>query len=382
MFDVKAGDIMDIKNFIEQEFYALHREPELSFEEFKTTARIRRALEGAKIRVLDLPLETGLVAEVGSGEPVVALRCDIDALPIKEATDLPYKSEVPGKMHACGHDFHTAAVLGAALLLKEREDSLCGTIRLLFQPAEEAPGGARVILDTGVMEGVQAIFGLHTLPVLEVGELAIKEGAVTGSVDRFNITFRGRGTHAAHPQRGIDPIPLMAAFVQSAQTIVARNIYPFDAGLVSITHVEAGNTWNITPETALVEGTTRSLTAENRALIKRRIYELAEGLAAAYGATVDIDWYAGPPATNNTPEFCELARAVAVDSFVLKPPADSLAGEDFAYYQESIPGCFVLVGTGVGPSNHNPGFHVDVRALYPTADYLARLGEAALEHLK
>ena len=371
-----------IKNLIEKEFYDFHRQPELSFEEFLTTARLKKLLTAADIEILDLPLKTGLVAKIGSGEPVIALRADIDALPIEEMTDLPYKSTVKGKMHACGHDFHLTAVLGAALMLKEQEDKLNGTVKIIFQPAEEAPGGAKVIIDTGVMSDVKAVFGLHTLPVLEVGTLAIKEGAVTGSVDRFNIIFKGKGTHAAHPQRGIDPIPLMAAFIEGAQTIVSRNIYPFDAALVSITHVEAGSTWNIIPETALVEGTTRSLTADNRQLIKKRIYELAQNLAVAYGATADIDWYAGPPATNNDSKWCEIAKKAAVDSgFTLKPPANSLAGEDFAYYQENIPGCFVLVGTGISASNHNPKFKVDVKALYPTAKYLANLASAALNNV-
>lgn len=371
-----------IKNLIEKEFYNFHRQPELSFEEFLTTARLKKLLIGADIEILDLPLKTGLVAKIGSGEPVIALRADIDALPIEEMTDLPYKSTVKGKMHACGHDFHMTAVLGAALMLKEQEDKLKGTIKIIFQPAEEAPGGAKVIIDTGVMKDIKAVFGLHTLPVLEVGTLAIKEGAVTGSVDRFNITFTGKGTHAAHPQRGIDPIPLMAAFIEGAQTIVARNIYPFDAALVSITHVEAGSTWNIIPETALVEGTTRNLTADNRKLIKKRIYELAQNLASAYGGTAAIDWYAGPPATNNDSKWCKVARKVALENgFTLEPPANSLAGEDFAYYQENIPGCFVLVGTGLSASNHNPKFKVDVKALYPTAKYLANLASAALNSL-
>lgn len=361
-------------------FHWLHRHPELSYEEVATTRYLRKALEDANIRILDLPLKTGLVAEIGQGTPVIALRADIDALPIEEQTDLPYKSENPGCMHACGHDFHAAAVLGAALLLKEQEPTLSGTIRIIFQPAEEAPGGARVIMDTGVLDDVSSIFGIHTSPVLPVGTLGINEGAVTASVDRFQITFCGKGTHAAHPQRGIDPIPLAASFIEAAQTIISRNLYPFDAGLVSITHVEAGNTWNIIPETAFIEGTTRSLTAENRARIKSRLYELANNLAAAYGAQADIAWYAGPPATNNDAALVRLARsAAAEESLQAAEASGSLAGEDFAYFQEKIPGAFLLVGTGLFPSNHNPKFQVDPAALYPTARYLAHLMQCACQ---
>lgn len=361
-------------------FQWLHRHPELSYEEIETTRHLRNALEEAEIRILDLPLKTGLVAEIGQGKPIIALRADIDALPIEEQTDLPYKSEIPGHMHACGHDFHATAVLGAALLLKEKEPALPGTVRIIFQPAEEAPGGARVIMDTGVLDDVSSIFGIHASPLLPVGTLGISEGAVTASVDRFQITFRGRGTHAAHPQRGIDPIPLAASFIQAAQTIVSRNLYPFDAGLVSITHVEAGNTWNIIPETAFVEGTTRSLTAENRSLIKNRLYELADSLAAAYGAQAEIGWYAGPPATSNTAAFTALARRVAAEeSLQAAEAAGSLAGEDFAFFQEKIPGAFLLVGTGLSASNHNPKFQADPAALYPTARYLAHLMQSALQ---
>lgn len=379
----EVNNASEIKAKIEAEFYYLHRHPELSYEEVETTRRLKILLTAAKIRVLDLPLKTGLVAEIGQGEPVAALRADIDALPIQEETDLAYQSEIPGKMHACGHDFHTAAVLGAALILKQQEAKLKGTVKIIFQPAEEAPGGARLVLATGTLKNVKAIFGLHVLPTLDAGVLGINEGAVTASVDRFVIKFVGHGTHAAHPDRGIDPIPLLAAFVQSAQTIVSRNLEPFAAGLVSITHVEAGNTWNIIPESATVEGTTRSMTASDRQLIKRRLCEMAESMAKAYGADAEIDWYAGPPATDNCPELVNLARKVAnLQGFEAVEAAGSLAGEDFAFYQEEIPGVFVLVGSGKSYANHNAKFQIQPQAIYPTAVYLAELVEKFLQNEK
>ena len=373
----------DIFQKITDEFYWFHRHPELSYEEVETTKRLREDLAAAGIEVLDLPLKTGLVAQVGTGEaPFIALRCDIDGLPIQEESGLAYASEHAGRMHACGHDFHISAVLGSAYLLKAKERELCGTVYLIFQPAEEAPGGARKVMETGVLKDVQAIFGLHTSPLYDVGTLGIRSGAVTASVDKFTVTFHGKGTHAAHPERGIDPIVMAASFVTAAQSIVSRNIDPAHPGLVSITHIESGNTWNVIPESSWLEGTVRCLTAEDRKLIKKRIYELAEGQAASFGGHAELTWYAGPPATDNTPDWTDFAIEVAKEAELDVVPAPvNLAGEDFAYYQEEIPGVFVLVGTGKSPANHNPKFHVDPAALGPAARYMARLAVEAFARL-
>lgn len=373
----------DIFQKITDEFYWFHRHPELSYEEVETTKRLREDLAAAGIEVLDLPLKTGLVAKVGTGEaPFIALRCDIDGLPIQEESGLNYASEHAGRMHACGHDFHISTVLGSAYLLKAQEKDLHGTVYLIFQPAEEAPGGARKVMETGVLKDVQAIFGLHTSPLYDVGTLGIRSGAVTASVDKFTVTFHGKGTHAAHPERGIDPIVMAASFVTAAQSIVSRNIDPAHPGLVSITHIESGNTWNVIPESSWLEGTVRCLTAEDRKLIKKRIYELAEGQAASFGGHAELTWYAGPPATDNTPDWTDFAIEVAKEAELDVVPAPvNLAGEDFAYYQEEIPGVFVLVGTGKSPANHNPKFHVDPAALGPAARYMARLAVEAFARL-
>lgn len=373
----------DIFQKITDEFYWFHRHPELSYEEVETTKRLREDLAAVGIEVLDLPLKTGLVAKVGTGEaPFIALRCDIDGLPIQEESGLAYASEHAGRMHACGHDFHISAVLGSAYLLKAKERELRGTVYLIFQPAEEAPGGARKVMETGVLKDVQAILGLHTSPLYDVGMLGIRSGAVTASVDKFTVTFHGKGTHAAHPERGIDPIVMAASFVTAAQSIVSRNIDPAHPGLVSITHIESGNTWNVIPESSWLEGTVRCLTAEDRKLIKKRIYELAEGQAASFGGHAELTWYAGPPATDNTPDWTDFAIEVAKEAELDVVPAPvNLAGEDFAYYQEEIPGVFVLVGTGKSPANHNPKFHVDPAALGPAARYMARLAVEAFARL-
>lgn len=373
----------EILQKITDEFYWFHRHPELSYEEVETTKRLRDDLAAADIEVLDLPLRTGLVAKVGTGEaPFIALRCDIDGLPIQEESGLNYASEHAGRMHACGHDFHISTVLGSAYLLKAQEKDLHGTVYLIFQPAEEAPGGARKVMETGVLKDVQAIFGLHTSPIYDVGTLGIRAGAVTASVDKFTVTFCGKGTHAAHPERGTDPIVMAASFVTAAQSIVSRNIDPAHPGLVSITHIESGNTWNVIPESSWLEGTVRCLTAEDRKLIKKRIYELAEGQAASFGGHAELTWYAGPPATDNTPDWTDFAIEVAKEAELDVVPAPvNLAGEDFAYYQEEIPGVFVLVGTGKSPANHNPKFHVDPAALGPAARYMARLAVEAFARL-
>lgn len=373
----------EILQKITDEFYWFHRHPELSYEEVETTKRLRDDLAAADIEVLDLPLRTGLVAKVGTGEaPFIALRCDIDGLPIQEESGLNYASEHAGRMHACGHDFHISTVLGSAYLLKAQEKDLHGTVYLIFQPAEEAPGGARKVMETGVLKDVQAIFGLHTSPIYDVGTLGIRAGAVTASVDKFTVTFHGKGTHAAHPERGIDPIVMAASFVTAAQSIVSRNIDPAHPSLVSITHIESGNTWNVIPESAWLEGTVRCLTAEDRKRIKKRIYELAEGQAASFGGHAELTWYAGPPATDNTPNWTDFAIEVAKEAELDVVPAPvNLAGEDFAYYQEEIPGVFVLVGTGKSPANHNPKFHVDPAALGPAAKYMARLAVEAFARL-
>lgn len=373
---------MKLESYLQEEYEWFHANPELSYEEEATTAHIRAALKRAGVKLAEYPLKTGLVVEIGRGEPLVALRTDVDALPVQENTGLSYASKNTGKMHACGHDFHMAAVLGATLLLKVREAKLKGTVRIIFQPAEEAPGGARVVMDAGALAGVQAIFGIHVVPFVEKGTLGIKEGAVTASVDRFVIRFHGRGTHAAAPDAGLDPIPVASEFVLAAQTIVSRRISPFSPAVVSVTHMEAGNTWNVIPETALVEGTTRTMGAKNRALVRETLCNQAESLAKAHGMTAEIEWHEGPPATNNEAGCIAIARRVAEKRGIpaVTPPG-WMAGEDFAYYQEAYKGAFILVSTGDTVANHNPKFHADEEAILPTAEYLADLMEEALRAL-
>jgi amidohydrolase len=362
-------------------FEELHMHPELSYEEYETTERIKRELAAAGIEILQIPLKTGVTAIVRGAKPgkTYGLRCDIDALPIEEETDLPYKSKTPGKMHACGHDFHTAAVFGAALLLQERKEELQGTVKILFQPAEESSHGAETVLETGVLSDVTAIFGLHTAAYLPVGTLGIRAGSVMAAVDRFELNITGTGCHGGHPDEGVDTILVAASVIQAFQSIVGRNLNPFHTGVVSVTRINGGNTWNVIPDKVELEGTVRSMEKDDRIFIEKRMREIAEHTAAAYGANAELLWYPGPPATVNEKAWSAFAQKVAEESgFEVVPQRNSTGGEDFAFYLEKIPGCFINVGTGVGYPNHHPKFYADEAALTPAAEYLEKLLVEAL----
>lgn len=362
-------------------FEELHMHPELSYEEYETTERIKRELAAAGIEILQIPLKTGVTAIVRGAKPgkTYGLRCDIDALPIAEETDLPYKSKTPGKMHACGHDFHTAAVFGAASLLQERKEELQGTVKILFQPAEESSHGAETVLETGVFSDVTAIFGLHTAAYLPVGTLGIRAGSVMAAVDRFELNITGTGCHGGHPDEGVDTILVAASVIQAFQSIVGRNLNPFHTGVVSVTRINGGNTWNVIPDKVELEGTVRSMEKDDRIFIEKRMREIAEHTAAAYGANAELLWYPGPPATVNEKAWSAFAQKVAEESgFEVVPQRNSTGGEDFAFYLEKIPGCFINVGTGVGYPNHHPKFYADEAALTPAAEYLEKLLVEAL----
>ena len=367
---------------LREDFEWLHRNPELAFAEYHTTEYIRAALQQAGVRILPYALETGVVAEIGTKGPAAALRADIDALPVREETDLPYASQTEGRMHACGHDFHTAVLLEAARRLQAEADALPGRVRLLFQPGEESSAGALKILEAGALEGVGAIFALHTSPLFAAGTVAVRPGAASAAVDRFEIRVHGRGTHAAAPELGIDPIVAGAAVVSAVQTIVSRSISPCHAALVSITHFAAGNTWNVIPDEAFLEGTVRTLDAADRTLVRTRLAAAAQGAASACGASAELCWHAGPPATANDPAWTKLAAETALCAQL--PAAEdppSMLGEDFAYYQEKVPGVYIHFGIGLTAPNHNPKFCVDEAALAPAAAYSAALAKAALGRL-
>lgn len=362
----------------------LHREPELAYEEFKTTEKLREWLTHANIHILDLPLQTGLIAEIGQGNgPVVAIRCDIDALPIEEQTGLPFASEIPGKMHACGHDFHSATILGAALLLKARESELPGKVRVLFQPAEETGHGAESVLSSGGLKGVDAIFGLHNSPDLATGAFGTRTGALTAGVDRFEITIKGVGAHAAYPEKGVDSIVTAAQIITSLQTIVSRQNSTTEPVVLSVTRINGGFTWNVLPEKVELEGTVRTYNEEIRRQIPIQMTRIIEGTAAAAGAEAKLHWYPGPPATINHGEWADFTKEIALHSgYEVHDIPPQMGGEDFSFYLQQIPGAFVNIGSGPAYALHHPRFDVDEAAILPAAKYFALLAEQALLKLQ
>lgn len=374
---------MDEKKLIE-EFQWLHRHPELSGKEIETTAFLKSRLQECGIRLLETGLETGLIAEIGSGEgPVIALRGDMDALPIEEKSGLPYASETPGVMHACGHDFHSICMLEAARLLKQREPQLAGTVRILFQPAEEVGDGADKMIGTGLLKDVRIFYAGHTYPWYPAGVVGIHPGPAMAASDRFAVTLRGKGCHGAHPERGIDPIPAMAAVISAYQTVVSRQLSPLDSAVVSVTRAQAGNSWNITPETAFIEGTVRTMTNEIRERIHDSLERLARETAKAYGCEADFEYEFGSNSVINDEEACARAAEAARETG-LKVEVNPLTmiAEDFSSYLKLAPGVMVRVGTGGGFDNHHPAFTADPAALAPAARFFAALAEKELRYQK
>lgn len=359
----------------------LHQHPELSGHEFATTERITRWLEQAGIRLLPLGLSTGVVAEMGDGPALIALRADIDALPIEEATDRPWRSQQPGVMHACGHDLHTTVMLGVALQLKQREATLPGRVRILFQPAEETFTGARQLIDAGALEGVQAIFGLHNAPDLPLGTLQTRPGAFYANVDRFVIRVKGKGAHAARPQEGIDSIVIASHIVTALQTLPSRVFSSLETVVVSVTRFTAGNTWNVLPESVELEGTVRTHNSEIRAQIPHRMTALIQGIAAGFGATAELEWIEGPPALINTPAWADVALELAQETGyqAVRAAAPQMGGEDFAFYLQQVPGAFVSIGSASEFGLHHAGFDPDEALIEPAVNYFTRLAPRALQ---
>ncbi|MDY4374345.1 M20 peptidase aminoacylase family protein [Pectobacterium carotovorum] len=373
-----------LAQFIQAFRHDLHRHPELSNQEFETTKKIRAVLEKEGIRILDLPLKTGLVAEVGGLQegPLVVVRSDIDALPIEEESGVEFTSLNKGVMHACGHDFHSSAALGAAILLKKIEPELKGTVRILFQAAEETGLGAPEVIAVGALDNAVAIFGIHNDPTLPVGVIGGKDGALTAGVDRFEIKIAAKGCHAAKPHEGNDPIIILGQLISAVQTIISRTVSSDNNAVVSITQVHSGSTWNVIPDTAYVEGTVRTFNQAARDLIEQRFRQIVAGIASTFGAEIEFLWHAGPPSVINTPEWVEFALSVASDEgFEARRVEASPIGEDFAFYQQKLPGTFMMVGSGGPYALHHPKFRVDDSALFPTAHYLYQVAKQSLEQL-
>lgn len=353
----------------------LHSWPELSGREIETTARLRRWLQEAGIRLLDYPLQTGVVAEIGQGSPLIALRADIDALPIHEATGLAFRSRHAGVMHACGHDVHSAVMLGAALQLKARETQLPGRIRLLFQPAEEIAAGARQFIQAGVLDGVQAIFGMHNEPNLPTGTFATRSGAFYANADKFVVNISGKGAHA-------DTILVASQIIQALQSLTSRRFNTLDSLVLSITRIESGTDAHALPGEAEFGGTVRTHDKQVRAELEQRARHLTESLAAASGASATFSWHPGPPVLENDSHWTQFASNVAREvGYQVQTAELHPGGEDFAFYLQQVPGAFVSIGSASEYGLHHSAFNPDEALIAPAAHYFTQLAQQALQQL-
>ena len=363
----------------------IHQHPELSGQEYQTTAFLRERLEELGIRILESGLKTGLIAEIGTGQPVVALRADIDALPILEQTNLPYQSQHPGVMHACGHDFHQTSLLGAAALLKGKEDQLEGTIRLIFQPAEEISEGASDVLATGLLEDVQGIIGFHNMPQLKAGQLALNAGAMMAGVEKFKVTVTGVSSHAARPDLGVDTVTAVTTMVQNVQLLISRTVSPFETAVLSITHLDVGSTWNVLPKSGYFEGTIRSFNPSVQRELKEHFISIIRHIAKSLEVDVAFEWGVTPPVTFNDEELTKVVWEASQDLAEVLPANPSTAGEDFAFYQERIPGVFAFIGSNGDPDApdlHHDHMTIDDAAFQVSVPYYVENAQALLRYFK
>ena len=366
----------------------LHSHPELSGQEYKTRDYICEKLTEWSIPYRLCTRNTGVIADIGQGMPCIALRVDTDALPIAEQTDLPFSSEVPGVMHACGHDVHTAVLLGAAKVLKGREDTLNGTIRLLFQPVEETTGGADDMINEGCLENpaVSAVLGFHVDPTKAPGCAAFFRGTMNAAATDFTLTVQGKGCHGAHPEQGVDAIVVSAQLITALQSVVSRTIAPTASGVVTIGTISGGTKDNIIADSVTMTGTIRALTPEIQEHLKATVRRIAEGTASAYGATVEIGMDDLCPALINNDALTEkmyaLARELLGPGMAIQMQEPSLGADDFAFFSNQVPGCYFNVGAhteGVpGQALHSPTFipheaSMETALLLLTAGALTRL---------
>jgi hippurate hydrolase len=368
----------------------IHAHPEILFDVHRTAASVAEKLKafGCDEVVTGIG-KTGVVGVIrGKGESgpagrVIGLRADMDALPMEEQTNLPYRSTNPGKMHACGHDGHTAMLLGAAKYLAETRN-FAGAAVVIFQPAEEGGGGGREMVKDGLMErfGIDEVYGMHNMPGLPVGEFAIRPGPMLAAADRIVIEIEGLGSHAAKPHTGIDPVLIGAQIVNQAQSIVSRSVDPIKSGLISICQFHAGSADNVIPQTATLRGTARSLLPEVRDTLENRLRQIVENTAKAYGARATLTYSRHYPVTRNHAQQAEFAAAVAggvvgaerVDTNT--PPL--MGGEDFSFMLEARPGAFIFIGNGETAGLHHPAYDFNDEVISVGASYWARLVETAL----
>ena len=362
-----------------------HRHPEILYDVHRTAADVAAKLRAVGCdEVMEGIGRTGVVAVVrgqdGDGGRTIGLRADMDALPIQEESGKPWVSTTPGKMHACGHDGHTAMLLGAARYLAETR-RFGGTAVLIFQPAEEGGAGGRAMVEDGLMDrfGIEEVFGMHNMPGLPLGHFAIRPGPLMAATDQFTLDIEGHGGHAAKPNATIDPIVVGSAIVQALQSVVARNVDPLGSAVISVTTFHGGEAFNVIPQRAKLTGTARSLDPLVRDLLERRMREIVQNVAAAFGATAHFHYERNYPVTVNhaeqTLKAIEIAREVAGDAHVEPNVSPVMGGEDFSYMLEARPGAFIFVGNGDTAGLHHPAYDFNDAAIPYGASYWVRLVE-------
>ena len=365
----------------------LHANPELSFEEHETARFVEETLRSFDALELERPTPTSVVAHLRGPRPgrVLALRADMDALPIQEETDLPFASTRPGTMHACGHDAHTAILLAAARALAERREQLSGEVRFLFQHAEEKPpGGARQLVEAGAVDGVDLVAGIHLFSQEPVGTISVPAGPRAAASDTFALEIRGKGGHAAAPHRSLDPVVVAAEVVTSLQLIVSRTVDPIESAVVSVTRFHTGTADNIIPEVVELGGTVRTYDPEVRASVRESIDRIARGVTDAHGATYRFDYEEGYAALHNDAEAAAVVEAAAragLGDDAIRPTPPIMGGEDFSAYLEKAPGAFFIVGAGDKDwtPHHHPRFTIDEAAIRPGIAVFVR---TALDYLR
>jgi len=380
--------IADLHGEITAWRHDLHAHPELLYDVQRTAASVAEKLKafGCDEVVPGLG-RTGVVGVIhgrkGKSDKVIGLRADMDALPIEEATNLPYKSTVPGKMHACGHDGHTAMLLGAARYLTETRN-FAGTAVVIFQPAEEGGAGGKAMVQDGLMERfkINEVYGMHNYPGMPVGQFAIRPGSIMAAADYIQIDIEGKGSHAARPHFGIDSVLVGAQIINNLQSIVSRNVDPLESAVVSICMFHAGTTDNVIPQTAQLRGTARSLTPQVQDLLEKRVPEIARGTAELYGAKATVKYRRGYPVLKNHAAQTDFAAAVAGEiagkDKVDIDMAPVMGAEDFSFMLNARPGAFIFVGNGDSAGLHHPAYNFNDDVIPLGTSYWVKLVETAL----
>ncbi|MBL0389333.1 amidohydrolase [Tumebacillus sp. ITR2] len=391
--DQIASRIRDLHPQLVERRRDFHQHPELGFQEFRTSKIVADWLTELGLEVRTGVAKTGVVARLRGGKPgkTIALRADMDALPIQDVKTCDYKSTVPGTMHACGHDAHTTMVLGAATVLSELRDQLEGDVVFLFQPAEEGPGGAEPMIAEGALDGVDFILGQHMAPVYPAGYMAVAEREAMAAADEFTLRILGTGGHGAYPHMTVDALQISAQVITALQAVVSRQVDPLQSAVLTIGTINGGYRYNVIADVIEMTGTVRTFDGLLREEIPKRMEQIIDGITKAYGASYELDYQFHYPAVLNHKSAVDLMRSVATDVLgrerVLEAPP-SMGGEDFAYFLQKVPGCFYWLGckhpdpVHVGYNIHHPGFDIEEESLFYGVQLMVEGTLAYLKHNK